>query len=98
MVPGDAIGADQSGDALCPRSGRELLNFLRTGCSVIRTGALTGDVSLKFASIFSEIMEQSDEASETAGAEFLRSRGCQSRHLLQMRAERLPFIRILTLN
>jgi hypothetical protein len=50
--------------------------------SVVRTRSLTRDVILKFVSIFSEIVEQSDQRAEAAGPEFLHPRARKPRHLL----------------
>ena len=87
MVAGDTIDADQRGQTV-DSHGRSRVSGLPGRRLWIRAWSLTRNIVLKFASIFSEIMEQTHERSQATRAEFLGPRRCKPRHLLQVVRQR----------
>ena len=94
----DAISPDQCGKAIWPGSRCHFLDFAGSSRCVIRALASAADIVLKFARVFSKIVEQSNNGAQARCSKFFGPPRCQLRYGFQMRGQRLPCIPISTSN
>jgi hypothetical protein len=98
VMAGDAVRSDQCSKAIRSTRSRQLLDFLRPSRCVIRARPPAGDVVLKLARVFSNIMKKSNDGTQARCSEFIGSRRSQHRYGFQMRRQRLPCVLVATSN